>query len=226
MQTVEYHPGRLADIFGDRAQPTVLMWHGAQVDARAAMAPLAGRLAGHGLGVLVPDWNSHADDGGRADLLRSLEFARTRSADPDALVLVGWSLGGLAAAGATIQAGRLGVRFAHTVCLAGAFVVRDPVSGEHLPSDLAGHDRSSFTLLHGVGDHVVPVTVSQDFAATLRANGWPVQMVELDTDHAAIAGAAHDPAADRYCAAEDRQALAVAADVAARIATVASPSDP
>ncbi len=101
--------------------------------SRPTPAPRCGRLAellvGHGLGVIVPDWNSHADDGGRADLLRSVHFARERVAEPDGLVLVGWSMGGLAAAGLTIQARRLGIGFAHTVCLAGAFMVADPIFG-------------------------------------------------------------------------------------------------
>ncbi|MGV0794915.1 alpha/beta hydrolase family protein [Mycolicibacterium sp. XJ1819] len=219
MNTVEYASGRLADVFGDAAQPTVLMWHGAQTDARATMRPLAERVAQRGFSVVVADWNSNAEDRGRADLLSSLEFARGRSADPDGLVLVGWSMGGLAAAGATIHAKDLELRFAHTVCLAGAFVVPDPVSGEPLPADLTGHDPSPITLLHGVGDHVVPVTVSRDFAETLRSNQWPVELVELDTDHAAIAGAAYDPVTDRYIPAEDPQVLSLADEVAARISS-------
>ncbi|MGV0645310.1 alpha/beta hydrolase family protein [Mycolicibacterium sp. XJ879] len=217
METAEYAPGRQVDLWGEQAQRTVLMWHGAQTDARETMRPLAQRVADRGFAVVVPDWNSQTDDRGRADLLGSLEFARGRCADPDALVLVGWSLGGLAAAGATIHAGALGVRFTRTVCLAGAFVVADPISGEALPTDLSGYNPSPITLLHGIGDHIVPVTVSRDFAETLRTNEWPVELVELDTDHAAIAGAAHDALADRYIPAENPQALAVADDVAARI---------
>ncbi|MBV8930784.1 MAG: esterase, partial [Mycobacteriaceae bacterium] len=46
----------------------------------------------------------------------------------------------------------------------------------------------------------------------------PVTFAELAADHATIAGARYDPGADRYSAAEDRSALAVAADVAAHIA--------
>ena len=55
--------------------------------------PLAGMLAGHGATVVAPDWNSHAADGGRADLLGSLDFTRERAADSDGIVLVGWSMG-------------------------------------------------------------------------------------------------------------------------------------
>lgn len=218
METVEYAPGRLADLYGDGARRTVLMWHGAQTDARASMAPLAERVAAKGSAVVVADWDSNADDRGREDLLSSLRFARERSNDPDALTLVGWSLGGLAAAGATIAADRLGVRFAHTVCLAGAFVVPDPVSGAPLPADLAEHrDRAPFTLLHGIADDVVPVSVSREFALRLQQNAWPVTTVELDTDHAAIAGATYDAVARRYDPADDPQTLAVADEVAAQI---------
>ena len=219
MQTVEYAPGRLVDVSGTPSQRTVLLWHGQQPDARAAVRPLAELLVGRGLGVVVPDWNSHADDGGRSDLLKSVEFARERVDDPDGLVLVGWSMGGVAAAGLTIQARRLGVRFAHTVCLAGAFMVADPIFGRVPATQLAGDaGPGPFTLLHGVADDVIPVAVTHDFADALRRNDWPVHVVELPADHGSIAGASYDRVADRYAPADDPQTLAVAADVAARIA--------
>ena len=82
VETVEYAPGRRVDIFGDPAQRAVLMWHGTQTDARASMRPLAERLADIGVGVMVTDWNSHAEDRGRADLLGSLRFAREFSGAP------------------------------------------------------------------------------------------------------------------------------------------------
>jgi dienelactone hydrolase len=219
METVEYAPDRLADVLGEPSQQTVLLWHGQQADARTTVRPLAELLAGHGWGVVVPDWNSHADDGGRADLLRSVRFAQQRGDDPDGLVLVGWSMGGVAAAGLTIQARRLGVGFAHTVCLAGAFMVTDPIFG-HVPATQLerGAQRCPFTLLHGRSDDVIPVAVSRDFATALRRNDWPVQVVELHADHGSIAGARYDSGADRYSAADDPETLAVAAEVAARIA--------
>jgi dienelactone hydrolase len=222
MQTVEYAPGRLADLFGDPAQPTVLIWHGMQSDARTAVRPLAELVADHGLSVVVPDWDSHADDRGRADLLRSVQFAQRRGADGDALTLVGWSMGGLAAAGLTIHASRLDVRLRQTVCLAGAFMAADPISGREPAADLqSGGTHSPFTLLHGLGDDVVPISTSRRFATDLDHHGWPVQLVELDADHGSIAGATYDPVADRYHAAEDSETREIAADVAARIAALA-----
>jgi dipeptidyl aminopeptidase/acylaminoacyl peptidase len=218
VQTVEYAHGRTLDLFDDGAGPTVLMWHGAQTDARGAMRPLAELLAGHGLTVVVPDWNSHADDRGRDDLLQSAAFAR-QHAGPGGFVLVGWSLGGVAAAGLTIHAGQFNVTVTHTVCLAGAFMVRDPISAASLPSELPGQG-SPFTLLHGVADDVVPIEASRSFAATLENNQWPVELVELAADHGSIAGATYDRGRDRYFAADDPAVLAVAADVAERIASV------
>jgi predicted alpha/beta hydrolase family esterase len=216
VQTLEYASGRTVDLFDDAAGPTVLMWHGAQTDARTAMRPLAELVAGHGLVVVVPDWDSHADDRGRGDLLRSVEFARQRA---DGLILVGWSLGAAAAAGLAIHARRFNVPVTHTVCLAGAFMARDPITAAQLPTELPAQ-RTPFTLLHGSADDVVPVETSRSFAATLNDNEWPVEFVELAADHGSIAGAVYDSGVDRYFAAEDPRVLAVAADVAARIASV------
>ena len=218
VRTVEYAHGRTLDLFDDAAGPTVLMWHGAQTDARSAMRRLAELAAGHGLSVVVPDWNSHADDAGRDDLLQSAQFAG-QHAGSDGLVLVGWSLGGVAAAGLTIHAGQFNVIVRHTVCLAGAFMARDPISAAQLPSELPAPG-SPFTLLHGAADDVVPVEASRSFAATLRDNQWPVEFVELAADHGSIAGAVYDRGRDRYFAADDPDVLAVAADVAERIANV------
>jgi dienelactone hydrolase len=222
METVEYAAGRLADVFDTSSPPTVLLWHGQQPDARSSVRRLTDLLADHGLGVVVPDWDSSADDGGRADLLRSVHFARERLDDPDGLVLVGWSMGGLAAAALTIRAQELGMCFGHTVCLAGAFMLADPIFG-HVPATQlpGGARRSPFTLLHGVSDRVIPVSVSSDFAAALRRNNWPVKVFELPADHGSIAGATYDAVAGRYSAAGDRATLAVAADVAAHIADAA-----
>jgi hypothetical protein len=65
-----------------------------------------------------------------------------------------------------------------------------------------------------------PVEASWSFAATLTDNEWPVDFVELAADHGSIAGPTYDRGLDRYSAADDPQVLAVAADVAARIAAV------
>ncbi len=222
MKTVEYAPGRLADVYGfngGAAQPTILLWHGMQADARAAVRPLAGLLAGHGAAVVAPDWNSHARDGGRADLLRSVEFARVGAHGYRDLVLVGWSLGGAAAAGLTLEAAAFAVEISHTVCLAGAFRAPDPISGRCVTVRLSpGYVGAPFTLLHGLADDAVPVAASRAFATALERIGWPVDLVELAADHGSIAGAEYDQAADQYVPATGEPARLVAAEVAARIA--------
>lgn len=221
MQTIEYAPRRSADVFGPPDSQTVLLWHGMQTDARAAVRPLAELVADRGFHVIAPDWNSHATDGGRADLLASAHFAadRNNSSDvPGGIVLAGWSLGGLAAAGLTIHADAFGLRILRTICLAGAFTATDPITGAHLPEQPPASARPvPFTLLHGVRDDAVPPAASRDFAATLERWSWPVESVELDADHGSVAGASYDAAADRYVAAHDPASLAVAAEVAARI---------
>ncbi len=218
VETVEYAPGRLADVFGDASQPMILLWHGMQADARAAVRPLAVKLAVQGTAVVAPDWNSHADDGGRAELLRSLDFVRD-FADGSDIVLVGWSLGGAAAAGLTLDAARFDVTLSHTICLAGAFTYTEPICGrapaDGLPGDRSG---SPFTLLHGLADEAVPVKIGRRFAADLDEAGWTVNLVELEADHGSIVGAQYDPDGDRYEPATDADALGVAAEVAARIA--------
>jgi dienelactone hydrolase len=215
---MEYAPGRMADVFGDPTQPAILLWHGMQADARTVVRPLACLLARDGITVVAPDWNSHADDGGRGDLLRSVDFTRKRAGDDHGIVLVGWSLGGVAAAGLTLDAGRRDIPLRHTVCLAGAFMAPDPISGRIVTDGLTSdHAGPPFTLLHGLADDVVPVTASRGFAASLEQIGWPVNLVELAADHGSVAGADYDPAADRYEPGVTGSVQSMAADVAARI---------
>lgn len=237
-ETLQYAPGRWADLYrahppGDDAQPPVLIWHGKQTDARATVTALAQKVAGRGFAVVAPDWNSDAPDGGRSDLLESVRFTRRRYGS-DELLLVGWSLGGAAAAGLTLTAAEHAaehyVRPVATVCLAGAFMVPDPITGRppnRLPGLLRdGGHRTPFLLLHGAADDVVPIAASRDFAEILRSHGWPAEVAELDTDHAAIAGAGYDPAADRYLPGTDARTHAVADEVAAHIAAMAGrPTD-
>jgi predicted esterase len=217
---MEYATGRLVDVYGDPTQPAILLWHGMQANARAVVRPLAGLLADHGASIVAPDWDSHADDAGRAALLQSVEFMQKRI-DGNGFVLVGWSMGAAAAAGLTMDAARHGVALTHTVCLAGAFTVPDPITGRVPVDDVVpDQDSSPFTLLHGLSDDVVPVTASRQFAAHLERVGWPVNLVEIAADHGSIAGAEYDPVKDRYHAADGGRALEVAGAVAARIAAI------
>jgi hypothetical protein len=100
-------------------------------------------------------------------------------------------------------------------------MVDDPITGEALDVS-SGVGPAPFTLLHGTADDVIPVAVSRDWAAMLTGHGWPVEVVELPTDHGAIAGATYRADVDRYFPADDRASLAIADDVAARIVAAAS----
>ncbi|MGP4056740.1 alpha/beta hydrolase [Mycobacterium sp. 4D054] len=225
METAEYAPGRAVDLYGDPAAPTVLLWHGTQTDARATVRVLAGLLAERGRSVVVPDWDSHGPDGGRTDLLESARFASSWSRSREPLTLAGWSLGGVAAAGLTVAAESHGVALTHTVCLAGAFMARDPISGADVTAQLENPAaRTPFTLLHGTADDVVPLSASRTFAASLQNSGWPVRLRELDADHGDIAGARYDAAADRYAPADDPATARTAAQVADLITATPAPA--
>ena len=91
MNTVEYAPGRSADVYAAAGESTALLWHGTQTDSRSAVRVLADALAERGVTVIAPDWDSHAPDGGRSDLLASARFARAEAPD-GGLIVIGWSL--------------------------------------------------------------------------------------------------------------------------------------
>lgn len=185
--TQEYAPGRAVDVVGEG--PTVLMWHGRGPDNRLALARLAGAVAASGRRVVVPDWDSTADDGGRADLLMSLRFAReTAQDDPDELTLVGWSLGGIAAAGLTLHQRRLGIGLARTVLVAaGAFPYDNPISGSPVgPATPPVQRSTTVAFVHALRDELIPTEDVHRVHSEWSQAGWPVTLRELDADHFSI----------------------------------------
>lgn len=212
VETNEYAPGRSVDTFGNKSDPAVLLWHGTQTDARKTLRPFATLLAEQRFYVIVPDWDSHAGDRGRDDLLNSLRYAATAGE----FALIGWSLGGTAAAGVALRSDHYDSPVSSVICLAGAFNADNPLTGDKLPiDDLHAGAAVPITLLHGDSDDVVPLAVSEDFAAALGQ--WPHELVIFEADHGSIAGATYDADADRYCAAEDSVTLDVAGGVVDRI---------
>ncbi len=184
---VEYAPGRAASVVG--SGPTVLLWHGRGPNERLALARLAEEIAGHGRRVVVPDWDSTADDGGRADLLTSLRFAReSADHDPDEVTLVGWSLGGVAAASLTLHQRRLGITLARTVCVAaGSFDRVDPISGSLLGDAPPRVERSTtIAFVHGLLDDFVLTDEVRRTHAQWNDAGWPTTLDELAADHFTI----------------------------------------
>lgn len=216
--TLEYAPGRLVDIYGERSAHTILLWHGRGPDERGVLARLAAMVAVRGTRVLVPDWDSTGTDGGRADLLRSVRFAREYEAEPDShLAVAGWSLGGTAAASLALNARRLGLKFVPAVCLAGAFRTTDPLSGTPFPSIVPSPRRpGSIRLVHGTKDDIADVEGAREFATILGAAGWDTDLLELPVDHADIVGTQFS--GDRtQCVPSQSPAVAEALDAVVRV---------
>jgi dienelactone hydrolase len=134
-------------------------------------------------------------------LLASLDFTRREAGalggDPGTIVLAGWSLGGRSAAGVAVSPEAAGGwRPAATVCLGSGFAASPaPTTGKvSLDALLCGDaEPVPFWLVHGIGDRVINVTRSREFAAALAQRGWPVHLVELDTDHAGVVMAEYVP---------------------------------
>lgn len=95
-------------------------------DARELLHSVDARL-------MVATWDTADDDGGRTALLTSLRDAReavvAAGGDPDALDLVGFGIGAVAAAGLTRYAKRLGIGLGRVVCVAPRWNEPDPFSG-------------------------------------------------------------------------------------------------
>jgi surfactin synthase thioesterase subunit len=112
--------------------PLVLVWP----DAGQAECDVRAVLGGVPAELVIGSWDPGADDRGRADLLTSVRMARdlisARDRDPDGLALVGFGLGGVAAAGLTRYAKRLGIDLGLVVAVAGRWDEPDPFSGAPL----------------------------------------------------------------------------------------------
>jgi predicted esterase len=205
----EYATGRLVDVYRGDGSGSVLLWHGRGPDERDALRTLASALAPAKRHVYVPDWNSTAADGGRADLLASLSWVRGRAGGDERFVLAGWSRGAAAAA-AVVLNGVDGWRPGAFVGLAGGYRQPEPIHGIDViecaarwPADVP------CTLVHGVDDEVVPVDRSRELAAALLDVGIRVQLHELPTNHAGVVLARYDRVLRRAVATNDPAVLAV-----------------
>ncbi|TJZ57470.1 alpha/beta hydrolase [Streptomyces piniterrae] len=183
---------------------TVLLWHGIGPDERDVLEPLARTAAARGLLVLVPDWRSDAADGGKAQLLESLAFARKEAdglgGDGESCVLAGWSAGSGAALGVALRPEITeGWRPKAVVGMAGRYDLPARTTGTAPLDDLAAGRAPAVPvhLVHGSRDTVVDARHSRDLAAALRATGRPVTLQEPDTDHAGVIMTEYDPAANR-----------------------------
>ncbi|MEU2789373.1 alpha/beta hydrolase [Streptomyces sp. NPDC007100] len=199
---------------------TVLLWHGIGPDERDILEPLADAMADQGLRVLVPDWRSDAEDGGRAHLLESLTYARSAGGP---LVLVGWSAGAGAAVGVALHPD-LFDGWAPTAVfgVAGRYDVPARTTGVAPLDDLAAGrvPAAPVRLAHGASDSVVPVEHSRALATALRCAGHAVHLEEPPTDHAGVIMTEYDAEAGRCRATRDEAALRAGVALAREVALV------
>ena len=175
------------EVVGDG--PTVLMWHGRGPDDRTTLLPLAREIASRGRRVVVPDWDSTSDDLGRAELFTSLRFAReSADEDPNLMTIVGWSLGGIAAASLTLHQRRLGIGFGRVVCVAAAPFPRiDPITHTMLGPPTAPVQRdTTVAFVHGLRDDLMGTEAVRETHRLWSDAGWPTSLTELDADHVTI----------------------------------------
>ncbi|MFF4222304.1 alpha/beta hydrolase [Streptomyces sp. L500] len=241
VETITMPHGKLIDVhrpapgagpWGTAPPPVVLLWHGVGPDERDVMRPLAEAVAREGVLVLVPDWRSDEPDGGRAQLLASLEFARARAAglggDPERFVLAGWSAGGSAAVGVALRPDVAGGRRpAAVVSIASRYDLPNRTTGTVPLTDLtdpAGAPETSavpITLVHGTADTLIPAERSRDVRDALAARDRPVLLEEPATDHAGVIMTEYDPAAGRCRPSEDPGVLAAGRTTARAIVRAA-----
>ncbi|MEV6398983.1 carboxylesterase family protein [Streptomyces sp. NPDC051907] len=228
---------KLLDVYrpagGEQHAPMgcVLLWHGVGPDERDVMAALARQTAAHGTAVFVPDWRSDAVDAGRSQLLASLRYVRDNASahggDPLRIVLAGWSAGAGAAIGLALRPDLTGSwRPAAAIGVAGAYDRPARTTGSAPLDDLAATVASPVPvrLLHGTADTMVDGRSAHELCAALRERRWPVELRELDADHASVVGTWFDPAIGRLRPSDDPRALKAVAEAARVVADAAAPA--
>ncbi|MFF4777125.1 alpha/beta hydrolase [Microtetraspora fusca] len=177
------------------------------------LEPLARAVAERGAVVFVPDWRSDAPDGGRRHLLESAAFVRknaeTFGADARRVLLAGWSMGGRAAAALGIGGDSTGWRPCGVVCVASSFDRPATSTGTAPLAEIATTTAEPvpFWLVHGVRDPIVEAERSRRFAAALRGRGWPVTLLEVESDHAGVVMTEYAAERGRCVPARDAHAI-------------------
>lgn len=223
---------RLLDVYrpegAGAATPAVLLWHGTGSDGRFEVGPLAEETAAHGLAVFVPDWRSDAPDGGRAHLAASLRYVRENAAafgaDPERLVVAGWSAGAGAAIGAALRPDLVGGPPPRAVVGIAGLYGRPARSTGTVPlEDLAEAPASAVpvVLVHGTEDTVVACHHSRDFHAALVERHRPARLHEAGTDHAGVIMTTYAPGLGHCVPATDAGALRAGRETARLVARAA-----
>jgi acetyl esterase/lipase len=196
---------------GGAAVPVMVVLHG-QPDGRTITSRLSAELAARGNVVFNADWQfnpSTNTSGGNYHAACAIRFARQTAeqygGDPDDVVVVGYSAGGVLAATMALNGDAASGRCSNDealsatpdamIGLAGTY----DVYGAQSPTDageatgwlafnpyeqLAMAEGLDALLIHGRSDQIVPISTTENFAAALDANGASVSTTYLDgADH-------------------------------------------
>ncbi|MGW2368956.1 alpha/beta hydrolase [Streptomyces sp. NPDC001667] len=167
--------------------PAVLFWHGIGADEREILRPVAKAAAAGGTVVFTPDWSAPEH------LLDSLDFVRREAprhgADPDRLVVAGWSAG---AGAAVALATRPDLRLKAVIGIAGRYDLPARTTGAPPLTALPASTPVPVHLVHGTNDTAVDAAHSRALASTLTTHGWPVRLSEPPSDHAGVLFGAYD----------------------------------
>jgi dienelactone hydrolase len=224
-ESLPYCGGQLLDLYEpalSKVATAVVLWHGSGANERVVLEPLARRIAGAGVRVIVPDWSTDDEADGRHHLTASLSFARdlsSKSGRVDGVVLAGWSRGASAGLDVVRHPEVVdGWRPKAFVGISGGFM-RSPFSREE-DWESAVDPAIPLVLIHGSSDEVVPLERSVVTCDRLLAEGWSVTLREVPTDHAGAVGTRYDPAR-HLCVPTDASPRAVLVTVAGIIAGLA-----
>ncbi len=208
-QTIDFHvPSQAAG-----AAPLIVLLHGGGDKGNGDMTPLARTLAGRGAVVAVPNYYSgqprsqqEIEDTFR-DVVCSIRYSRSRAAefgaDPENLILVGFSYGGYPATAIRLTAEGSydfdclpGISHLPqaVVGLGGAYKYDSKVATrswdkDHTPYLIDGVSRSSqipLVMVHGARDANVPAEFAERYFSQLDEAGHPVGLEILETRHAEL----------------------------------------
>ena len=218
-QTVDFH----LPAPGNDAAPLIVLLHGGGNKGNGDMTPLAQTLAGRGAVVAVPTYYSGQPRSQPEieltfrDVVCSIRYARSRAAefgaDPNNLILVGFSYGGYPATAIRLtQDGSYDFtclpEVSHlpqaVVGLGGAYKYDSKVATrswdrDHTPYLIDGASRVSqvpLVLVHGANDANVPAEFAERYFSQLDEAGHPVGLEILETRHAELIDP-QDPAGAR-----------------------------
>ncbi|MFI6051436.1 alpha/beta hydrolase [Streptomyces violascens] len=151
------------------------------------------------------------------------ENAASFGADPEQLVVAGWSMGAGAAIGTALRPDLTDGPLPKAVVGIAGLYGRPARSTGTVPLDdlEAAASAVPVVLIHGTADTVVESHHSRDFLAALERGPRPARLHEADTDHAGIIMTAYDPGLGHCVPATGADALRAGRETARIVAEAA-----